>query len=303
MINKNLPIIIDTDGGADDAFAIMAAHALFPSQICLMVATYGNYTLDTVTENLSSVMELANITSPLIRTSDKAIDKVFNLPNIADPFYKIDPCFPKGKPAESCNDFEEYIYNLAKEHKKINYVTLGPLTNVARLLRRYPDIVQYIDSLIMMGGGIDLHNVTDYAEYNLFCDPWAAKEVYESSLQIYMSGLGVCQKSILTKEQIKATTENAGKLYDAVYNLFDIERRYSEGYGNPVGIIYDACATIYMAHPEIFKTEQTGIDVLLDDIHFGETVKTDKRNNVTLLKDVDRDAFADVLLNAVKSLG
>ena len=58
-------------------------------------------------------------------------------------------------------------------------ITLGPLTNVAMALRADPTLAERVPSLVAMAGAIDVAGNTPngVAEYNVWVDPLAAKEV------------------------------------------------------------------------------------------------------------------------------
>ena len=60
----------------------------------------------------------------------------------------------------------------------IELVTLGPLTNVALALARDPSIAGNVKRCVVMGGNPCCEgNVTPAAEYNIWCDPEAARIV------------------------------------------------------------------------------------------------------------------------------
>ena len=68
-------------------------------------------------------------------------------------------------------------------------VTLGPLTNLALALRKAPDIVPRVSRCVVMGGAACTNgNVTPAAEYNIWCDPEAARIVFRSGLPVEMVG-------------------------------------------------------------------------------------------------------------------
>jgi pyrimidine-specific ribonucleoside hydrolase len=60
-------------------------------------------------------------------------------------------------------------------------LTLGPLTNVAEALRADPSLAERVPDFIAMAGAIDAPGNTEYgvAEYNVWVDPLAAREVIE----------------------------------------------------------------------------------------------------------------------------
>jgi pyrimidine-specific ribonucleoside hydrolase len=60
-------------------------------------------------------------------------------------------------------------------------ITLGPLTNVAEALRSDPNLAERVPAFVAMAGAIDVpgNTPTGVAEYNVWVDPLAAKEVIE----------------------------------------------------------------------------------------------------------------------------
>lgn len=89
--------------------------------------------------------------------------------------------------AQTSPHFTTRIYNYFRSFapEKVVIVAIGPLTNIALLLINHPDVVKYIDKLILMGGSIGTGN-NGPAEFNILADPEAAAYVFESGLEIYM---------------------------------------------------------------------------------------------------------------------
>ena len=54
-------------------------------------------------------------------------------------------------------------------------VAVGPLTNLAMMLRLHPELAARIPRLVVMGGGHGLGNATSSAEFNIWTDPEAAE--------------------------------------------------------------------------------------------------------------------------------
>lgn len=66
--------------------------------------------------------------------------------------------------------------------KEITVIGIGPLTNIALLMRYYGDVNQNIKDLYIMGGNhLGIGNVTHSAEFNFFTDPEAAQVVLYSA--------------------------------------------------------------------------------------------------------------------------
>lgn len=76
----------------------------------------------------------------------------------------------------------------------IELITLGPLTNLAIALARAPRIARNIIRCVIMGGNPCCEgNVTPAAEYNIWCDPEAARIVFRSRLPIELIGWQLCR--------------------------------------------------------------------------------------------------------------
>ncbi len=59
----------------------------------------------------------------------------------------------------------------------VTLVPIGPLTNIALLLAAHPDVKPRIARIVAMGGAFSGGNTTEAAEFNIHCDPEAARRV------------------------------------------------------------------------------------------------------------------------------
>jgi inosine-uridine nucleoside N-ribohydrolase len=82
---------------------------------------------------------------------------------------------------------------LGSSSDNVTLLTLGPLTNLAEALRESPDLADRIDATYVMGGavgvggnvgvsGVGIDN--QFAEWNVYCDPLAAKLVVEADVRV-----------------------------------------------------------------------------------------------------------------------
>src|SRR5262249_12961912 len=86
------------------------------------------------------------------------------------------------------------IVETVRRHPGLTVVTLGPMTNIALALREASDLAEKVGRCVVMGGAAcTVGNVTPAAEYNVWCDPEAARECFRSRLPIEMVGWELCR--------------------------------------------------------------------------------------------------------------
>jgi inosine-uridine nucleoside N-ribohydrolase len=97
------------------------------------------------------------------------------------------------------------ILLLAREFPgEITLVTIGPLTNAATALREDPEGLRLLKQIVNMGGAVwERGNVTSTAEFNIFADPEAAREIFHSGIPVILVGLDVTLKVIFTRDRLE----------------------------------------------------------------------------------------------------
>ena len=86
------------------------------------------------------------------------------------------------------------IVRIAESCPGLEIVTLAPLTNIAQALEKRPAIAANVKRCVIMGGAPCCEgNVTPAAEYNIWCDPEAARMVADSSMPIELIGWHLCR--------------------------------------------------------------------------------------------------------------
>ncbi|GIR94598.1 MAG: hypothetical protein CM15mP96_2560 [Gammaproteobacteria bacterium] len=90
--------------------------------------------------------------------------------------------YPDPISEESGENFIEVLENhISSNPNEITLVTLGPLTNIANFIKHNLQSFLELKEVIIMGGAANtVGNVTPAAEYNIWCDPEAAKIVFDS---------------------------------------------------------------------------------------------------------------------------
>jgi len=188
-------ILIDTDTASDDAVALIMALRSPRVTVEAITVVAGNCTLEQATSNALYTAELCGSGVPVYSGAGKPLRRALEL---ADWFHGTDGLGDHGfKPAHRTAEAEhavDAIVRIVKANPGIELVTLGPLTNIALALERAPEIVSDIARCVVMGGAPNCEgNVTPAAEFNIWVDPEAARQVFVSGLKIEMVGWQLCR--------------------------------------------------------------------------------------------------------------
>lgn len=173
----------------------------------------------------------------------------------------------------------------------------GPLTNLARLITEYPDVTEHIETVVSMGGGIKKGNVRPYAEFNIFCDPQAAKIVFLNVKKLALVPLNTTLTVSLNTEQINAISEET-KLSSAMKKILAENYKNCVKYGEPGSTMHDSTAVLYYLCPELFETKVCGIDVNVKD-RPGETEITESRSNILITTKCESGVLIDKILKSI----
>lgn len=301
---------IDCDPGHDDALALLTAIAHPETVNILGVSTIGgNQTLEKVTRNAQNVLSFVDATIPLFKGQEAPLVKTLNVSPEAHGDSGMDGPFfeEKDYPIQLGNLIEHMYQSISSAEGKVIIVGLGPLTNIALLLKTYPEIKEKIEYISIMGGGISHGNVTPLAEFNIYVDPEAAHIVFQSEVSVVMAGLDVTEKAEITVNEIN-TLKNKGKVSHLAYQLLDFYNQSGRQFGFIDSPIHDLCAVAYILNPGIFTGDHHNIKVITDHGDARGLTYADKRRhikeslNTYVLKKVRRDDFASMLIKALERL-
>lgn len=299
-------IIIDTDPGIDDAVAL--AIALFSNEleVKLITTVAGNVGLDYVTQNALKLLEFfgkdipvaKGLDAPLIREMKDA-SQVHRETGMEGYDFKK-PTNQLLLNEHAINAMRETILN-SKE--LITILAIGPLTNIAMLLKMYPETMAQIKEIIFMGGSLTRGNSSVMSEFNIDFDPEAAKIVFDSGVPIVMVGLDIGLKVLIFPEEsqkIKAMN----KVGEMFYGLF---KRYRGGSMETGLTMYDSTAIAYLLRPDLFEVTKSFLDVELNGKYTTGTTIVDLQGllneepNATICVDIDQDGFKEWFLTSIEN--
>ena len=304
----SIPIIIDCDPGHDDAIALLLALASPEVELRAVTTVAGNQTLEKITRNALKVLELAGRSDiPVAAGADRPLRRTLRTAAHVHGESGLDgPALPE----PTARPVDAHAADLLDEliEPGVVLVPTGPLTNVALLLERHPDVRDRLERIVWMGGAISEGNVTPAAEFNAFVDPEAAAVVFGSGIPVTMIGLDVTHKALFTRahaERLRGTGA-AGRVVAELSDFFQLfhERRYGME-GSP---IHDAMAVAHVIDPTLVTTLHCNIEIETKSQHCdGRTVVdrwlvTDGPKNAYAGIDVDADRFLELLVDRIGSL-
>jgi inosine-uridine nucleoside N-ribohydrolase len=171
---------------------------------------------------------------------------------------------PGGQPSDQ-DAVALFTSTVQASSEKVTVLALGPLTNIAQAFTDTPALVDNIDMIYIMGGAVDVpgsgvSDTNSTAEWNIYCDPLAARIVFESGVPITLVPLDATNDVPLTMdflnqlEKDKHTTE-AEFVYTALSNSKDFIQ--SGGY-----YFWDPLAAGIMANPDLATLTERDVTVV-----------------------------------------
>jgi inosine-uridine nucleoside N-ribohydrolase len=300
-------ILVDCDPGHDDAIALLLALASPEVELVGVTTVHGNQTIEKTTTNALKVLELVGRQDvPVARGAARPLVRE---PAVADHVHGetgLDgPSLPPPQTSPVAEDAVDFLAERIRPG--VVLVPTGPLTNVALLLERYPDVRP--ERVVLMGGSIGLGNMTPAAEFNVWADPEAADRVFQSGLDLTMVGLDVTHQAIVRPDRARRFRD-AGRVGEVVAELLEFFTRFHrDTYGWDGPPVHDALAVAYVIRPQLLETAHRHVAVETEsELSRGRTLvdlyrRTQAEPNANVAVDVDADAFLDLLEERVVSLG
>lgn len=315
MVNKR-KVIMDCDPGIDDAFAIAFAAAHREEiELIGMTSVAGNLPIEITTANALKLSDFFGLKEvpvamgarvPIVRPSLTATDihGANGLGGVEIP--------SSGKLPVSSNAvvFMKKVIDDLPVGERVTLVPTGPFTNVALLLRVFPEVKDRIEEIVLMGGAFIGGNITMSGEFNVYEDPEAAAIVFGSGLPVVMCGLDVTMSAGLTREDTEMLAKSEKQRIRALGEMLQFYFDRDSNSESQTVNIHDAHTVMYLLHPEIYRGVKMPVKVdCSEGLNRGATIcdtrsEADREHaNTTVLMGVDQDKFRAYMLEGILALG
>jgi purine nucleosidase len=322
---RRVPLLLDVDTGIDDALALLYAAASPDAELVAVTALHGNAPVEDTERNTRAVLELGGRTnvevaagsaSPLLRpletTPETHGQRGLGYATLPEP----------GFPRSSRFGPEVIVAAARQRPGELTLVTLGPLTNLAVAVLAEPRLPRLLRRWVAMAGAFRVPgNTTPVSEWNIHCDPEAARialgawqaavDADEAQPRAMIMGLDVTERARLLPAHLEAMTARAGDgalstfARDALRFYFEFHARYDGFYG---AFVHDPFVVAAALDPGLIRTEAASVDV--DASHGpgdGQTIAdwrrtTGRRPNADVVVEGDADAFLARLVERVAGL-
>lgn len=298
---ERLPIILDTDPGLDDAIAIAVLTKYAADRLDTVITSYGNVSCALTTDNLLRCCNLFDIAPFVIKGSSHPLTKT----DFADASHihgsdgLAGVHVPKAELSVTEHRPIDILAARIKAHEKVDYISLGPLTNLAKLLTQHPDVRAHINRVYTMGGGIAFGNITKYAEFNIYCDPHAAKTVFDANLPQTVIPLDTTHQIVLSMDEIDRLTRTRSMKSGWLRQILVKNHETNLAQGEAGCILHDATAVLAALFPSIFEYKAAAIAVVTEGEHIGQTVLSEGSVH-TVTQTADRKAVIEYLALAAQ---
>lgn len=271
------PVIIDTDPGIDDALAVFLALASPELEVIGLTSVYGNVSIEATTHNALCLLELAGRGDiPVARGAAGPMASAYRgaIPHIHgdDGQGNANLAAPAAVPQAAAA--HDWMYaRAAAAPGQVTLLALGPLTNLALALQRYPDFPAVVREIVLMGGNaLCPGNASPAAEANIFNDPEAADLVFAQDWPVTMIGLDITRKVVLRPADVDAIvsrdTAPARHLSTALgfYQSFFASTNRLDGL-----FAHDPTAVAYLLDESLFNLSRWPVCVETEGISRGKT--------------------------------
>ena len=253
-------VIFDVDTGVDDAVAIMLGVLCQKADIEFFCSVSGNTSSPQSAKNTLDVLEMISAPQiPVVVGSTTGFKKTRKSRNVHGK-NGLGGFYLENNPRKisEANFVDMYIKTLENSKKPITLLALGPLTNIAKVLEKRPDLEKKIDKIVFMGSSFDKpEGDKPYAGFNVACDPESVEFLLSITHKIVFCPNNHGRDFAFTKAEVEeiGKTNKTGKI------LADIFEGYHDHFIKEGASTYDSTAVFSTLYPCQVKTKKVFMEI------------------------------------------
>jgi len=300
-------VIHDHDGHVDDLLSCILLWLSPEIDLQAVGITNGDCYAPQIFEATQKIATLLDIDGPEIALTEDEVPNPFpdnwrresyiinELPLFRDNYLK--KTYQQGKPRRIDSVFLDCLSN---SRSPLTVVSTGPLTNMAKLLEKHPELKEKISEFIIMGGAISVKgNVEETghdgsAEWNVYADPLAFKQIVDSKVPIKLITLDLTNEMPVTKDflsKLEAQSEHS-KASALAATLWSLVKGFDYYF-------WDTITAAVAIEPSLFTFKDIKIDVSTSGKTMGRTNQALFGRKVQVATQVNKQGFEDLLLSTL----
>lgn len=275
MTVKPTALLMDVDTGVDDALAILLALHAPRLNLVAITTVSGNCSSERAALNTACLLRQFS-PRPEIPLRVGALESLDgNVPAAAHHIHGADGlggvsgAFWAGRAPEqgeilAKRDSVEFLLEACGTYEDaLTIVATGPLTNLALAARRDPARFRRVGEVLVMGGAVErAGNVTDVAEFNVYCDPEAYRVVLEAGLSITLFPLDVTEKVVLTRSGLQGSSRVEAPRLSLIRDMTGFSMDFHARKNGIDGcFVHDALPVACLLDASLFEFRDGKIDV------------------------------------------
>lgn len=306
-------MILDVDTGVDDALALIYSCSQKNIDLLAVTTTYGNVTVEMATENTLNILHyIGKEEIPVYQGASHPTYKNEYLPNPISYVVHGDNGvgnvhFPKSPKTIKQPTASQFMIEAARQYgKDLHFVCVGPLNNLLEAIKLDYNAISQVGSITLMAGALTVRgNSTPFSEANIYADPYAAKEVFESGIPLRIIPLDVTWQTLIRKQDIALWQDPTHPKLALIAQMaaYYYENEFKEKDGG--GAMHDPLAVAAALNPDIITNWfSCNLTIETEPDRFGRLIGNkdllnDPIKRISIALNVDQKRFIDSFVNSI----
>lgn len=307
-----MQVILDTDPGVDDTFALLWLLALdlrFRADVMGIATTEGTLRRRGTFGNAAQLLELCRRSDIRLAKSAPHRGATNERVHGVDGLAGVATLLPKaGKTYESAPraplQLDRWINAGSRD---ATLLATGPMTNLEAAEVAAPGTLANTAGIIAVGGSFKSGDVTEDAEFNMHFNPRAMHNVLKAGADLTLIPLDVTRQLDLNVRHLQAAgfVDSSTRLCKFVTRMTQAMEKLQAHIGERHFFAHAPCAIAYAFYPEFFETVAAYIkvDTRLGIATTGKTIiEVNPNPNVLVTRRINAEAVRDQMLSDIKEL-